>query len=205
MPGLSVLLPLSTHFTLKELLRSTTAERDEALKREQENPPPEVVSNLQYLAETALEPIRVTLESSLQITSGYRCALVNKLVGGSATSQHCLGEAADCEVPPGFLTDVANPGVRTRIRTDVERRTGRPLRADIDHNFYLFAHVCLRLNDLDIDQVIHEFGDDFGRPAWVHLSASRRQSRRQVLFIGSYTGGVYLSSSVDEALARCCS
>jgi galactokinase len=39
--------PLSKNFTLKELVRSVTAERDEGLKAEQENPPPEVIGNLQ--------------------------------------------------------------------------------------------------------------------------------------------------------------
>jgi hypothetical protein len=47
-PGPNLSRPLSGHFTLKEMLRSTTAERDEPLKREQENPPVEVVTSLQY-------------------------------------------------------------------------------------------------------------------------------------------------------------
>jgi len=103
-----------------------------------------------------------------------------------------------------FLLDAASSAMRARIRSDVERLTGRPLRPDVDHNFYLFAHVCMHLDDLDVDQVIHEYGDDFGRPAWVHISASRRQNKRQVLFIGSYTNRNYVSLSVPEALARCC-
>src|SRR5262249_51531652 len=105
MPPLNLSLPLTPHFTLKEMLRSTTAERDQALKAEQESPSEEVVTSLQYLATTVLEPIRLSLGMPLQITSGYRCTLVNKLVGGSATSQHCRGEAADCEFPVSFLTD----------------------------------------------------------------------------------------------------
>lgn len=92
---------LSRNFTLKELLRST-AERDAGLKLEQENPAAEVIGNLEYLAAEALQPTRDGIGAPLQITSGYRCAVVNKLVGGSATSQHCVGEAADCELLPGF-------------------------------------------------------------------------------------------------------
>ena len=95
-PDLS--LPLSTNFTLKELVRSQTAERDEALKREQEHPSAEVIANLQHIARAALQPLRDGIAAPLQITSGYRCPMVNKLVGGSATSQHVLGEAADCEL-----------------------------------------------------------------------------------------------------------
>ena len=204
MPALNLSLPLSPHFTLKEMLRSATAERDEALKQEQENPSDDVVASLQYLASTVLEPIRQSVAMPLHISSGYRCPLVNKLVGGSATSQHCLGEAADCELSPSLLTDPATAAFREGVRAGVERRTGKPLRVDVDQNFYLFAHVCLNLQSLDIDQVIHEYGDGFGRPAWVHVAASRRLSNRQVLFIGSYTNRFYLSTSVDEALAHCC-
>lgn len=197
-------LPLSRHFTLKEMLRSPTAERDEALKREQENPPVEVVTSLQYLVENTLEPIRLGIAVPLHITSGYRCPIVNKLVGGSATSQHCRGEAADCELSPSFLTDAASAAMRQAIRAGVAQLTGRQVRPDVDQNFYLFAHVCLHLDELDVDQVIHEYGDAFGRPAWVHVAASKRQDKRQVLFIGQYTGGQYVRESVAEALARCC-
>ena len=42
-------MPLSENFTLGELLLSDTAERNEDLKLEQYNPPPEIVENLQYL------------------------------------------------------------------------------------------------------------------------------------------------------------
>jgi hypothetical protein len=204
MPVLNLSVPLSAHFTLKEMVRSATAERDDALKQEQENPSEDVVASLQYLATTVLEPIRQSVGMPLHISSGYRCPLVNKLVGGSATSQHCRGEAADVELSPSLITDPAAAAFRERVRAGVERRTGRPIRLDVDQNFYLFAHVCLNLDALDIDQVIHEYGDGFGRPAWVHVAASRRLNNRQVLFIGSYTDRVYLSMSIDDALARCC-
>ena len=46
MPELS--MPLSKNFTLRELLRSNVAERDERLKQEQENPPP-VTGDLKLL------------------------------------------------------------------------------------------------------------------------------------------------------------
>ena len=46
-------MPLSKNFTIGELLRSNTAERDENLKQEQYSPPDEIVSSLKYLVETA--------------------------------------------------------------------------------------------------------------------------------------------------------
>jgi hypothetical protein len=52
--------------------------------------------------------------------------------------------------------------------------------------------------------VIHEYGGDHGRPAWVHVAASRRQNKRQILFIGSYTSRQYVLESRAAALGRCC-
>jgi hypothetical protein len=74
------------------------------------------------------------------------------------------------------------------------------MRPDVNPNFMLFAYVCLNLKELDIDQVIHEYGEDFGRPAWVHIASSRRQDKHQVLMVGSYTKGRYLRLSVEEVL-----
>lgn len=42
-----------------------------------------------------LQPIREALGKPMIITSGYRNAQVNKLVGGKANSQHLKGQAAD--------------------------------------------------------------------------------------------------------------
>lgn len=200
MPDLT--MPLSSNFTLGELLRSDTAERDSRLKEEQYNPPDEVVASLAHLVQTTLQPLRSELGIPIRVNSGYRCTLVNKLVGGSATSQHCLGEAADIELSPTFLTDPATQSTRQRIQEHVADRLGRQLRLDVDQNFYLFAFICQHLDRFDVDQLIHEYGAGFGRPAWVHVAASRRRDGRQILFVGSYTNSRYISLSADEALAR---
>lgn len=193
---------LSEDFTLAELLRSDTAERDEALRAQQYNPPAEVVANLGYLATAALQPIRNLLGYPMRITSGYRCPAVNQLVGSKPTSQHLLGQAADCQLAPGFLTDPATAAIRAQLSADFHTATGRPLRPDVSANFLLFALVCLRLDQLDIDQVIHEFGEGFGEPAWVHIAASQQQNKRQILFVGSYTNKRYLSLPAAQALIR---
>jgi hypothetical protein len=192
---------LSENFILGELLHSDLAERDEALKREQENPPPDIIENIQYLVDTALQPIRSNLEFSIRITSGYRCQTVNKLAGGSGTSQHCRGEAADCQLSPRFLTEPSTVSIREAIRSKVKEITGKRIKSEIGENFFLFAFICLHIDDLDVDQVIHEYGDDYGHPAWVHVSASRRQNKRQILCVGSYTNRHYLKPTLEEALS----
>ncbi|MCC6474263.1 MAG: peptidase M15 [Burkholderiales bacterium] len=94
---------LTPHFTLAQLTRSETAERcglDNA-------PPQDVLENLQRLAR-GLEAVRELLGSELEISSAYRSAQVNDAVGGTASSQHLSGLAADFSCPAyGSPLDVA--------------------------------------------------------------------------------------------------
>lgn len=81
---------LTTHFNLREFCISATAIRHGI----DNTPPVEAERRLKTLCERVLEPLRHRF-GVIRITSGYRSERVNKLVGGSATSQHLLGEAAD--------------------------------------------------------------------------------------------------------------
>jgi hypothetical protein len=82
---------LSANFTLPEFLRSEAAARHGIAM----DPPREVVLNLERLANEVLEPIREAVGGPLIITSGYRPAELNTLVGGAANSDHLYGRAAD--------------------------------------------------------------------------------------------------------------
>ena len=84
---------LSKNFTLDELIRSDTAKKKGYV--EQYNPQKEVIENLRRLVENVLQPARDRLGESITVTSGYRCDRLNKAVGGAASSQHRLGQAAD--------------------------------------------------------------------------------------------------------------
>ncbi len=89
-------MQLSKNFSLRELLRSQTATRNDIT--EQFDPDPEVIDNLKFLCEHILQPLRDSMRRALFVNSGYRCARVNQAVGGSAKSQHLKGQAADIEV-----------------------------------------------------------------------------------------------------------
>ena len=191
---------LSRNFKLKEFFYSDIAERSPGLKREQYNPPFNVIENLEYLVRTALQPLRDALGYPIQITSGYRARSLNELVGGSTRSQHCAGEAADCTLSDNFLSDPHSVEVRDHISGEFKRITGLSPEGKVNANFFLWAFCSLNLERFDIDQVIHEYGDDYGRPAWVHISASRRQNRRQIVLIGEYTGRKYLRKPKVDAL-----
>lgn len=84
---------LSKNFTLDELIRSDTAKKKGYV--EQCNPPKEAIENLRRLVESVLQPARDRLGESIAVTSGYRCDRLNKALGGSASSQHRFGQAAD--------------------------------------------------------------------------------------------------------------
>jgi len=85
---------LSLNFTLQELTKS-----QEALRKGLNNSPSqEVVSNLQELSNMVLQRIRDHFGKSVTVTSGYRSPEVNAAVGGSKTSDHCKGQAADIEI-----------------------------------------------------------------------------------------------------------
>jgi len=90
-------MQLSPHFTLEELTFSEVGVRNRI-----ENTPPQVaVENLRKLCLTLLEPARTLLGVPLHINSGYRSSKLNAVVGGSHSSAHLLGLAADF-VPIGM-------------------------------------------------------------------------------------------------------
>lgn len=90
---------LSPHFSLDEFTVSDTAARRGVAN----DPPIELMPALKRTAQ-GLEAVRVRLGCApIIITSGYRCAALNRMVGGRPMSQHVKGEAADF-ISPGFGT-----------------------------------------------------------------------------------------------------
>ncbi len=86
---------LTTNFTLQELTKSETA-----LRKNMPNVPTEAdIANMKLLAEKVLQPLRDHYGVGIKVNSGYRSPDVNAAVGGSRTSDHCKGQAADIEIP----------------------------------------------------------------------------------------------------------
>ncbi len=86
---------LSANFSLNELTKSETAIRNGL----DNTPTQEVVDNLRTLCENVLQPVREGYGVAVKVNSGYRAPEVNAAVGGSRTSDHCKGQAADIEIP----------------------------------------------------------------------------------------------------------
>lgn len=82
---------LSEHFTLEEMTRSTTAEIYDI-----DNTPTRFnIECMKILCQNVLEPARNEIFRPFYINSGFRCAALNKKVGGAEKSYHLRGMAAD--------------------------------------------------------------------------------------------------------------
>ena len=88
-------MKLSANFSVGELTRSQTATR----KGIDNSPNDEQLANLKALCENVLQPIRDYFGKPVRISSGLRVPELNAAIGGSTTSDHCKGMAADIEIP----------------------------------------------------------------------------------------------------------
>jgi len=140
-------MKLSEHLDLSEVVRSESAKR----KGISNMPTPEHIVNFKLLAEKVFEPIRNHFRCPIHISSGYRSKELNAAIGGSATSQHCSGEAIDIDMD-GSPNGVSNADVFNYIK-----------------------------NNLAFDQLIWEFGSDSNPDwVHVSYESSGKQ-RKQIL------------------------
>ena len=101
---------ISKNFALSEMVKSATAERLGV-----DNSPNLIhLVNLTHLAIHILQPVRDKF-GVITINSGYRSPALNAKVGGSKTSQHCNGEAADFE-----SSRISNPKLAAWIAENLD-------------------------------------------------------------------------------------
>lgn len=103
---------ISKHITFKEATFSATAQRL-GIKNE---PTLEHLKAMMTVAEKCFEPLREWYGKPLRINSFYRGKDLNKAVKGSATSQHCKGEAIDIDA--GSVAE--NKKIHDWIRDNLE-------------------------------------------------------------------------------------
>ena len=107
-------MKLTAHFALSEFTRSESAKR-EGLDN---TPTAEHLENLKTLCEKVLEPIRLKY-GSINISSGYRGKMLNHFIGGSVSSDHCLGRAADIDMDDSG-SGVTNKEIFDYIKDNLE-------------------------------------------------------------------------------------
>lgn len=95
---------LSENFSLAEFVKTATGLDN--------IPNAEETENLRQLVINILQPLRTAIGKPVIVTSGFRSALVNQMVGGAGNSQHTKGQAADIQVE-----GMTNGDIITMIRT----------------------------------------------------------------------------------------
>ena len=94
---------LSPNFTFEELTRTDNRMLLQK-NRDLANASPAIQASLKRVAVELLEPIRALFKVPIQVNSGFRCPELNAAVGGSPTSQHVSGGAADIVIR-GYETE----------------------------------------------------------------------------------------------------
>lgn len=96
-------MKLTENFSLHEMTKSETA-----LRLDLDNTPEDDhLENLKALCENVLQKVRDHYGKGVKVNSGFRHPRVNSAVGGSTTSDHCKGMAADIEIPGIANADLA--------------------------------------------------------------------------------------------------
>ena len=106
-------MKLSAHFDLAEFTRSESAKRHGVSNQ----PTEEHLANIKILCEKVLEPIRMKI-GPINISSGYRSKVLNHYIGGSLSSQHCEGKAADIDMDD--MSNATNVEIFNYIKDNLE-------------------------------------------------------------------------------------
>ena len=115
------------------MMRSDTADRrgiDNRCSKED-------AERLKKLIENVLDPLREAYGKPIKVNSGYRCPELNKAVGGSKTSDHMKGCAADI---------VGTPNTKSENKRLFELVKSLDLSFDqlIDEKGFSWVHVSYR-------------------------------------------------------------
>lgn len=129
-------MPLNhKYFTIEELVFSEDALRKYDIRNKTTQT---IENNLDRLIVELLDPIREKWGKPLQVTSGYRCDKLNGKVGGSKTSRHKDGLAADLDAG----TNADNKALAKMIAT-----SGLKFDQLIDEKGFAWVHVGLTTRD----------------------------------------------------------
>lgn len=109
------------------------------------------LENIKKAAEKVFDPLREWVGGPIMITSCFRSAKLNEIIGNASNSSQHL----------------ANNGAAFDIDDTYKYKTNKEM------FFYIWEN-------LDFDQLIWEFGDD-NNPDWVHFSYNEGKNRKEVL------------------------
>lgn len=129
------------YFTISELCDS-----EKAVEFKIENKStPEIDKRLEALVDNVLDPLRTWYGKPINVSSGYRCPELNRIVGGSKTSQHMKGEAADITV----YSRTENKKLFDYIKDNL------PYDQLIDEHDLAWVHVSFKADGVNRKQVLY--------------------------------------------------
>jgi hypothetical protein len=133
------------YFTIKEMCSSHTAKKLGI----DNTPSDEIKDNLTHLIESTLDPIREAFGDPIIISSGYRCPELNKACGGSKTSHHVKGIAADLDTDDNarLWDTIINSGLQwTQLINENPDANGVPS----------WIHISVDADDLKNETLIYK-------------------------------------------------
>lgn len=131
------------YFTIAELVKSETADK----KAIDNRLPKELLPNAQALVDNVLDPLREAYGKPITVRSGYRCPALNKAVGGSKTSDHMNGCAAD-------IVGTPNTPKENKRLFNLIQELKLPFDQVIDEKNFSWVHVSHRREEGNRNQVL---------------------------------------------------
>jgi hypothetical protein len=122
------------YFTIGEFVRSAKADEYGINNR---LPSMKESDNIYRLVKNVLDPLRQAYGKPIYVSSGYRCPRLNAIVGGSPTSDHMTGCAADIQGTP------RTPAESRRLFSLIQE-LGLPFDQLIDEKDMSWVHVSHR-------------------------------------------------------------
>lgn len=104
--------------------------------------------------------IRTNFGVPIGISSGFRSVELNEAIGGASNSQHCALNGAALDIDADIYGRVTNKEI--------------------------FEYI-LRVGEFD--QVIYEFPDISGEPAWIHVSYNTIETNRREALVAYKSNG----------------
>lgn len=157
---------ISKYVSLKEVTFSETAIR----KNLDNTPSAEQLELIKATAVNVFDPLREWVGGPIKINSIFRGDKLNKAIGGSKTSQHCVGldpklnsYGAAFDIDDNFC----QAGITKKTNND------------------MFHYI---MESLDFDQLIWEFGTK-NNPDWVHFSYRPDGKNRKNVLIATKVSG----------------
>lgn len=132
------------YFTIGELVHSDTADRrgiNNICKKEH-------ADNLKSLIENVLDPLREAYGKPIRVTSGYRCEELNKAVGGSPTSDHMKGCAADIVGTPATKEE-------NEYLFELVQSLHLPFNQLINEKGFSWVHISYRMGGNNRKQILN--------------------------------------------------